>query len=30
VRREDMVEELPNEPLQPWLGANLTFEDRDA
>jgi hypothetical protein len=30
VRREEMVEELPNEPLQPWPGATVTFEDRDA
>jgi len=29
VRRAEMVEELPNEPLQPWPGANLTFEDSD-
>jgi GNAT superfamily N-acetyltransferase len=29
VRRAEMIEELPNEPLQPWPGANFTFEDSD-
>jgi GNAT superfamily N-acetyltransferase len=30
VRREEMVEELPKEPLRPWPGANFPCEDRDA
>ena len=29
-RIEEAMEELPDKPLQPWPGANLTFEDHDA
>jgi GNAT superfamily N-acetyltransferase len=29
MRREERVEELPNEPWQPWPGANVTFDDHD-
>jgi GNAT superfamily N-acetyltransferase len=29
-RVEERQEELPDEPLQPWPGANLIVEDRDA
>jgi GNAT superfamily N-acetyltransferase len=30
VREEERIEGLPDEPLQPWPGANLIVEDRDA
>jgi GNAT superfamily N-acetyltransferase len=29
-RVEEMIENLPDEPLQPWPGAGLVFEDLDA
>jgi GNAT superfamily N-acetyltransferase len=30
VRVEERIEELPGEPLQPWPGAHLIVEDREA